>query len=122
MVLFAGIILIPALGYRWLGWNGIFTFWFAYVVTRPLGASFADLVGKPTSLSGIGWGTGPIALVLAAAIVVLVALLSVTHLDVRKWGATAADAHAATAAGATAAADAAIHAADSRTIGPIGES
>jgi uncharacterized membrane-anchored protein len=86
MILFAGIILIPAVGYRWLGWNGVFTFWFAYVVTRPLGASFADLVGKPTTLSGLGWGTGKIALVLAAAIVVLVAFLSVTHLDVQKEG------------------------------------
>src|SRR3984893_502167 len=39
MGLFAGVILIPAIGFRWFGWNAIFTFWFAYVVTRPLGAS-----------------------------------------------------------------------------------
>jgi uncharacterized membrane-anchored protein len=83
MVLFAGVILIPAVGYRWLGWNSIFTFWFAYVVTRPLGASFADLVGKPTNLSGIGWGSGRISLVLLGAIVCLVAFLSVTHRDVQ---------------------------------------
>jgi uncharacterized membrane-anchored protein len=83
MVLFAGIILIPAIGYRWLGWNAILTFWFAYVVTRPLGASFADLVGKSTKLSGLGWGTGRIALVLAAAIVVLVGYLTVSRRDVQ---------------------------------------
>jgi len=81
MVLFAGIILIPAIGFRWLGWNAILTFWFAYVVTRPLGASFADFVGKPTNLSGLGWGDGRIALVLLAAIVLLVAFLSVTRRD-----------------------------------------
>ena len=30
-----------------LRWNAVFSFWFAYVVTRPLGASFADGLGKP---------------------------------------------------------------------------
>jgi len=83
MLLFVGIILIPSVGYRWLGWNAIFTFWFAYVVTRPLGASFADWVGKPTNLSGLGWGSGRISLVLLAAIVCLVAFLSITHRDVQ---------------------------------------
>jgi uncharacterized membrane-anchored protein len=83
MLLFAGIILIPAAGYRWLGWNSIFTFWFAYVVTRPLGASFADWVGKPVNLSGLGWGSGRITLILAAAIACLVAFLSVSHRDVQ---------------------------------------
>ena len=41
MLLFAVIILVPAAGYRWLHWNPILAFWFAYVITRPLGASFA---------------------------------------------------------------------------------
>jgi uncharacterized membrane-anchored protein len=81
MLLFVGIILIPAVGSGWFDWNPIFTFWFAYVVTRPLGASFADWVGKPTNLSGLGWGSGRISLVLAGAIACLVAFLSVTHRD-----------------------------------------
>lgn len=83
ILLFAGIILIPAIGYRWFRWNPILTFWFAYVVTRPLGASFADWVGKPTNISGLGWGDGRIALVLTAVIVCLVAFLAVTHRDVQ---------------------------------------
>jgi uncharacterized membrane-anchored protein len=83
IVLFTGIILIPAIGYRWLRWNSIFTFWFAYVVTRPIGASFADWIGKPTNLSGLGWGSGRIALVLTIVIVCLVAYLAVTHRDVQ---------------------------------------
>ena len=83
MVLFAGIILIPAVGYRWLGWNAIFSFWFAYVITRPLGASFADFVGKPQALGGLGWGQGWVALGLLAAIIGLVGFLSVTHRDVQ---------------------------------------
>lgn len=83
MVLFAGIILIPAVGYRWLGWNAVFSFWFAYVVTRPVGASFADWLGKPTELGGLGVGNGLVSLVLSAVIVVLVAYLAVTRRDVQ---------------------------------------
>ena len=89
IVLFAGIMLIPAIGYRWLGWNAIFAFWFAYVVTRPLGASFADFLGKPKALGGLGWGDGWVALVLMAAIICLVAFLSVTHRDVQQPGGAA---------------------------------
>jgi uncharacterized membrane-anchored protein len=83
IVLFAGVILIPIVGYRWLGWNSIVTFWFAYVVTRPLGASFADWVGKPRSISGLGWGDGRVSLVLTLIIVCLVTFLAVTRRDVQ---------------------------------------
>jgi uncharacterized membrane-anchored protein len=84
MVLFAGVICVPAVGFRWFHWNPILSFWFAYVVTRPLGASFADWVGKPTDVSGLGWGDGRVSLVLTAAIFCLVAYLAVTHRDVQK--------------------------------------
>jgi len=82
-LLFAVVIAIPAIGYRWFGWNAIFAFWFAYVITRPLGASFADWVGKPPILGGLGCGEGRVALVLTAVIVVLVAYLAVTRRDVQ---------------------------------------
>jgi uncharacterized membrane-anchored protein len=83
MAFFAGVILIPSVGYRWLGWNSIFTFWFAYVVTRPLGASFADWVGKPRVVSGLGWGDGRVSLVLTLIIACLVVFLAVTRRDVQ---------------------------------------
>jgi uncharacterized membrane-anchored protein len=83
MVVFAGLICVPAIGYRWLNWNPIFAFWFAYVVTRPLGASFADWVGKPVSLSGLGWGDGRVALVLTIIIAGLVCYLAITRRDVQ---------------------------------------
>ncbi len=82
--LFAGVIAIPALGFRLLRWNAVFSFWFAYVATRPLGASFADWLGKPHSVGGLGLGDGPVALVLALAIFLLVAFLAVTHRDVQR--------------------------------------
>jgi uncharacterized membrane-anchored protein len=81
--LFAGIIAIPAIGYWRFGWNPILSFWFAYVATRPLGASFADWMGKPKSLGGLGWGSGTVAVVLTVAIFGLVWYLAVTRLDVQ---------------------------------------
>jgi len=84
LVLFVVVIMIPVAGYRWLGWNSIFCFWFAYVITRPIGASFADWLGKPTSVSGLGWGDGNVALVLTVIIACLVAFLAVTHRDVQQ--------------------------------------
>ncbi len=83
-VLFTALFLLPALGYRFLRFNAIFAFWFAYVMTRPLGASFADWVGKPQALTGLGFGTGPLSLILAVVIVAFVAYLSITRIDVQK--------------------------------------
>jgi uncharacterized membrane-anchored protein len=83
IVLFAGIMLVPVAGYWVLRWNPIFTFWFAYVVTRPIGASFADWVGKPKVVSGLGWGDGRVSLVLTVVIVALVAYLAITRRDVQ---------------------------------------
>jgi uncharacterized membrane-anchored protein len=81
-ILFAILFALPAVGYWLLGLNEILAFWFAYIMTRPLGASFADWLGKPQSFSGLGLGTGPISLVLAVLIVGLVGYLSVTRKDV----------------------------------------
>jgi uncharacterized membrane-anchored protein len=77
-VLFAVVITVPAVGYSLSRWNAVACFWAAYVVTRPLGASIADGLGKPRVVSGLGLGDGPVALVLAAAMVVIVAAVSVS--------------------------------------------
>jgi uncharacterized membrane-anchored protein len=83
MLLFAGVMTIPIVGYRWFGWNPVMAFWFAYVVTRPLGASFADWLGKPVAAGGLGWGSGAVALALTAGIAGLVTYLAVTQRDVQ---------------------------------------
>jgi uncharacterized membrane-anchored protein len=81
---FAVVIMIPAAGFRWLGWNAIFSFWFAYIMTRPLGASIADGLAKPKALRGLGLGDGPVALAFGALIFVLVAYLAVSGRDVQR--------------------------------------
>lgn len=79
IVLFAVVIAVPAIGFRWFRWNAVLSFWFAYVVTRPLGASVADWVGKPSDAGGLGVGGGPVSLVLAVLIAGLVGWLSVSR-------------------------------------------
>jgi uncharacterized membrane-anchored protein len=82
-VIFAVLIAMPALGYWRFNLNPIFAFWFAYVATRPLGASVADWLGKPVTEGGLGVGSGLVAFVLTLAIAVLVAYLTVTRRDVQ---------------------------------------
>ncbi len=82
-VLFTVIIAIPAVGAATGTFNRIFAFWFAYVATRPLGASVADWLGKPTSAGGLDVGSGPVAIVLSIAIVAIVAYLSISRRDVQ---------------------------------------
>ncbi|MGF6883915.1 putative membrane-anchored protein [Nocardia sp. GAS34] len=94
---FTAGILVPAAGYRWLGWNPILCFWGAYVITRPLGASVADWLGKPADTSGLGLGDGPVVAVLGLAILALVAYLAVTKSDVQRPGADDAPDRADTA-------------------------
>jgi uncharacterized membrane-anchored protein len=81
-ILFTVVIAIPAVAYWKLGMNAILAFWFAYVITRPLGASYADWLGVSRSLSGLGLGRGLVALALTIVIVGFVAYLAVTRKDV----------------------------------------
>jgi uncharacterized membrane-anchored protein len=83
-VMFLCIIAIPAIGYGVFRMNSILAFWFAYVVTRPVGASFADWFGKPHKLHGLGFGSGEVALVLTLIIFCLVAFLAITKADVQE--------------------------------------
>jgi uncharacterized membrane-anchored protein len=81
VVVFAVLFVIPGLAYWRFGLNETLCFWFAYVITRPLGASFADWTGKPY-LGGLGLGDGRVAIVLTALIVIMVAYLTFTRADV----------------------------------------
>ena len=82
-VLFAALIALPALAYKLLGLNEIVAFWLAYILTRPLGASFSDWFGRSHSLGGLGLGTGWVSLVLTVFIISFVAYLTVTRKDVQ---------------------------------------
>lgn len=81
-VLFAAVFAVPVICTRFFHMNPIFGFWFAYILTRPLGASFADWMGVSRARGGLEWGTGPVSLVLTLLIVTLVGYLTVSKRDV----------------------------------------
>jgi uncharacterized membrane-anchored protein len=84
VVLFAVVIMIPLVAWRAAGLNAIAAFWFAYVITRPLGASIADYASKPRSISGAGFGDGRTALIVTVAVALGVAYLAITRRDIQQ--------------------------------------
>jgi uncharacterized membrane-anchored protein len=83
-ILFSVVIFLPALAWWKLGLNSIAAFWMSYIVTRPLGASYADYISKARDLSGINFGDGPTALIFAVAVFVLVWYLAVARPDIQR--------------------------------------
>ncbi len=92
-LLFAGLIALVAathyaakgvldLEHRHQSRNAVLAFWLAYIITRPLGASFADWTGKAASFGGLGWGDGTVTVGLSAIIVGFVWFLAATRFDV----------------------------------------
>jgi uncharacterized membrane-anchored protein len=82
-IMFFLIILIPAVAWSRFNLNAIAAFWFAYVVTRPLGASFADYLGRARSTSGLGYGSGWVAVAAVIVVAILVGYLAVTRRDIQ---------------------------------------
>src|ERR1700712_5123533 len=80
---FLAIILVPFVGYRKLGLNGVLAFWFAYTVTRPLGASFADWMSVPAPYGdGLQLGTGRMSLGFGAVLAVAITYVALRHRQV----------------------------------------
>lgn len=84
---FAVLIVVPVLGYRLARWNAVFSFWLAYVLTRPLGASVADWLGKPLEEGGVGVGSGWVSLAFA---VVMIGLVCAMRIRIRRERSTPA--------------------------------
>jgi uncharacterized membrane-anchored protein len=80
-IVFAVLFALPGLAYYGLRINAILAFWASYVMTRPLGASFADWTGKSRDTGGIGVGDGTIAFILVALIAAGVTYLTVSRAD-----------------------------------------
>jgi uncharacterized membrane-anchored protein len=82
LALFAAAIgLVAALHYG-LRLDAVVAFWIAYILTRPLGASTGDLLSQPRHDGGLGLGTTVTSFVFLAAILAVVAFLSITKRDV----------------------------------------
>jgi uncharacterized membrane-anchored protein len=80
--LFTAIIAVPAIAWWRFDLNPIAAFWLAYVVTRPIGASFADWFSKPTN-GGLGLGDGTVSAVALVVFIGLVTYVAITRVDVQ---------------------------------------
>jgi uncharacterized membrane-anchored protein len=83
-ILFAVLIAIPAIGWRYFGMNEILAFWLAYILTRPLGASIADWMAVEPHRGGLGLGAGGVSIGLTFIVIGLIRYLSVSRIDVRE--------------------------------------
>jgi uncharacterized membrane-anchored protein len=75
VIIFGTLIAVVTVAY-YRGANPILTFWIAYVLTRPLGASLGDLLSQAQTYGGLGLGTIVTSAVFLATIVILVTWLS----------------------------------------------
>lgn len=78
-LLFAGIIAAIAVAHYVLKLNGILAFWLAYIFTRPLGASFGDLLSQPLEYGGLGFGTVVTSVLFLGTIMAIVAYMTLTY-------------------------------------------
>ncbi len=76
VLVFGALIAAAYVAFR-LGANAVLTFWLAYILTRPLGASLGDLLSQSRSNGGLGLGTIDTSVIFLGVIVALVALVSV---------------------------------------------
>lgn len=81
-ILFAAAIGVIAVAYFVFRLNAVLAFWLAYILTRPMGASFGDLLSQPTDYGGLGLGT-----IITSVIFLVVIAATVTYMTVKHRGA-----------------------------------
>jgi uncharacterized membrane-anchored protein len=87
--IFAGAIVVVAVLHFGLRLNAILSFWLAYILTRPLGASIGDYLASPKGEGGLGLGTNLTSFLFLGTILALVVYLAISKRDVIPTGAAA---------------------------------
>ena len=80
-LIFGGLIAAITAGYYFIGLDAVLAFWLAYILTRPLGASFGDLLTQAPSDGGLGLGTMGTSALFLFVIVGLIAYLTISGKD-----------------------------------------
>src|SRR4051812_25811287 len=82
IAIFGGVIALIAFAYFVLNANAVLTFWLAYIMTRPLGASIGDFMSQHShKYGGLGLGTTGTSYIFLASILALVVWLTITRRD-----------------------------------------
>src|SRR5439155_23666277 len=93
-LIFGGLIAAVSVVHYRFGLNAVAAFWIAYILTRPLGASFGDFLSQARADGGLGLGTTLTSALFLSAIVLVVSYLSVTRKDVTEPALAATEAPA----------------------------
>jgi len=83
-LLFAGMIGLVVIAFRFFKLDAIWAFWIAYILTRPLGASLGDFLSQPKADGGLALGTSGTSAIFLATILAVVIYLTVTKKDQAK--------------------------------------
>lgn len=78
-LMYGAVIAVIAFGYFGLKMNSILAFWLAYIVTRPMGASFGDLLSQPIGNGGLGLGTVITSAVFLTVIASVIVYMTLSH-------------------------------------------
>ena len=81
---YGATIAVIAAAYFIFETNGILAFWLAYILTRPMGASFGDLLSQAKADGGLGFGTVITSALFLAAIVTIIGYMTITHEGLEK--------------------------------------
>jgi uncharacterized membrane-anchored protein len=81
LLMFAALIGIVTMAHYRFKLNAVLAFWIAYVLTRPLGASFGDYLSQPRDNGGLGLGTVGTSAIFLVTILSLVIYLTKTGRD-----------------------------------------
>jgi uncharacterized membrane-anchored protein len=85
-LLIGGLLAVVVVLYYFTRISRVVLFWIAFVLTRPFGATFGDVLTKPIASGGLNLGTIGSSIVLASILVVLVIYTTWKHQDVATSG------------------------------------
>lgn len=71
-LLIGSLLVLVVLAHYFTKISSVLLFWIAFVLTRPFGATFGDLLTKPVEKQGLGFGTEGSSLILMGLLVALV--------------------------------------------------
>jgi uncharacterized membrane-anchored protein len=81
VVVFGAVIALITVAHLVFRLNAILSFWLAYILTRPLGASLGDYLSQARTDGGVGLGTTVTSAIFLATILALVTYLAITRRD-----------------------------------------
>lgn len=71
-LLISSVLLVIVLAYFFTKISRVVLFWIAFVLTRPFGATFGDLLTKPHEKGGLNYGTQGASIILFSLLVILI--------------------------------------------------